>query len=149
MADKKQSRVSTDFIVDEKGVATDVRSKSALSVKVDVDVSSALKGLKAVQREAKEATKAIKELESLQSGKLATLHEGEVIITKNDSGSFYIAKPRSLWTQSESFGTWDILKDKDGLVSFPSVRDAKEFAEKPYAHNGKPDENYYIVEIKG
>ncbi len=35
-----------------------------LSVKLDIDVSEALTGLKALQREAKEATKALRELES-------------------------------------------------------------------------------------
>jgi hypothetical protein len=35
-----------------------------LSIKVDVDVSEALTGLKAIQREAKEATKALRELEN-------------------------------------------------------------------------------------
>lgn len=36
-----------------------------LSVKVDVDVSDALKGLKALQREAKAATRAINELDTV------------------------------------------------------------------------------------
>ena len=40
-----------------------------LSVKVDVDVSEAITGLKALQREAKEATKALKELEATARGK--------------------------------------------------------------------------------
>ena len=40
-----------------------------LSVKVDVDVSEAITGLKALQREAKEATKALKELEATVRGK--------------------------------------------------------------------------------
>jgi hypothetical protein len=51
--------------------------KNTLSIKVDVDVSEALTGLKAVQREAKEAAKALRELES------AVLHKGEVILPKN------------------------------------------------------------------
>jgi hypothetical protein len=37
-----------------------------LTVKVDVDVSEALTGLKALQREAKAATKALRELEEAQ-----------------------------------------------------------------------------------
>lgn len=86
--------------------------------------------------------------EYIPNGELANLHQGEVILTPVNS-SFYIANPRSLWTKSESFGTWDILKGEDGYLSFPSARDAKEFAEKPYAHNNEPDINYYIVEIKG
>jgi hypothetical protein len=38
-----------------------------LSIKVDVDVSEALTGLKAIQREAKEATKALRELEATKN----------------------------------------------------------------------------------
>jgi hypothetical protein len=51
--------------------------RNMLSIKVDVDVSEALTGLKAVQREAKEAAKVLRELES------AVLHKGEVILPKN------------------------------------------------------------------
>lgn len=40
-----------------------VRNIGDISVKVNVDVSEALTGLKAVQREAREATKALRELE--------------------------------------------------------------------------------------
>lgn len=39
-----------------------------LNVRVDVDVSEAIKGLKAVQRAAKDATKALAELESAMIG---------------------------------------------------------------------------------
>ena len=39
-----------------------------LNVKVDVDVSEAIKGLKAVQRAAKDATKALAELETAMRG---------------------------------------------------------------------------------
>ncbi|WP_144666626.1 hypothetical protein [Bacillus altitudinis] len=39
-----------------------------LNVKVDVDVSEAIKGLKAVQRAAKDATKALAELEAAMQG---------------------------------------------------------------------------------
>lgn len=39
-----------------------------LNVKVDVDVSEAIKGLKVVQRAAKEATKALAELEAAMKG---------------------------------------------------------------------------------
>lgn len=37
---------------------------SGLSVKVNIDVSEALTGLKALQREAKDATRALRELET-------------------------------------------------------------------------------------
>ena len=44
----------------------DTESREELSIKVNVDVSEALTGLKAIQREAREATKALRELESAQ-----------------------------------------------------------------------------------
>lgn len=59
-----RARESVDFIVDEKGTAVDMRKTSALSVKVNIDVSEALTGLKAVQREAKKVAQAMRELES-------------------------------------------------------------------------------------
>ena len=40
------------------------KKENTLTVTVDVDVSEALTGLKALQREAKEATKALRELEA-------------------------------------------------------------------------------------
>jgi hypothetical protein len=42
------------------------REVGSLHVKVDVDVSDALTGLKALQREAKKATQALRELEEAQ-----------------------------------------------------------------------------------
>lgn len=45
---------------------------SGLSVKVDVDVSEALTGLKALQREAKKATQELRELETVR-GDISTL----------------------------------------------------------------------------
>jgi len=39
-----------------------------LSIKVNVDISEALTGLKALQREAKKATQALRELEEAQNG---------------------------------------------------------------------------------
>lgn len=44
----------------------DNKSRGELSIKVNVDVSEALVGLKAIQREAREATKALRELENAQ-----------------------------------------------------------------------------------
>lgn len=46
---------------------------SEISARINVDVSEALTGLKAVQREAKKATQALRELEAAQSTK--SLHE--------------------------------------------------------------------------
>ncbi len=48
-----------------------------LTVKVDVDVSEALTGLKALQREAKKATQALKELDEAKNG--YDTKEGSVI----------------------------------------------------------------------
>lgn len=50
------------------------REVGELHVKVNVDVSEALVGLKAIQREAREATKALRELEA-ESGKVAKVNE--------------------------------------------------------------------------
>lgn len=68
MADKK-SRVDDQFIYNE-GDPTEVytgpkpKSVGELTVKVNVDVSEALTGLKSLTREAREATKALRELET-------------------------------------------------------------------------------------
>lgn len=43
------------------------REVGKLQVKVEVDVSEALTGLKALQREAREATKALRELEAVRN----------------------------------------------------------------------------------
>lgn len=45
-----------------------------VTVKIDVDVSEALTGLKAIQREAREAAKALRELEA-ESGKVSKVNE--------------------------------------------------------------------------
>jgi len=71
MADK-QSREVDQFKYNEgdpEEVYTGHKPKSVgdLTVKVNVDVSEALTGLKAVQREAREATKALRELEEAQN----------------------------------------------------------------------------------
>lgn len=51
-------------------------SSKGITVKIDVDVSEALTGLKAVTREAREATKAVKELESLDGSTKINLDTG-------------------------------------------------------------------------
>lgn len=48
------------------------RIGKALALKIDVDVSDAITGLKAVQREAKEATKALREVEAQSVGDVFT-----------------------------------------------------------------------------
>lgn len=54
------------------------RELSELSVKVDVDIAEAIRGLKAVQREAKKATQALRELESADTSAW-TFRSGDVI----------------------------------------------------------------------
>ncbi len=49
----------------------DENKSRELTMKLDVDCSEALTGLKAIQREAKKATQALKELEAQESG---TIH---------------------------------------------------------------------------
>lgn len=49
-------------------MAESSRELSGLHVKINIDVSEALVGLKAIQREAKRATAALRELESTING---------------------------------------------------------------------------------
>lgn len=58
----------------------DKQSRGDLTVKIDVDVSEALTGLKAVQREAREATKALRELEVTQK-EIQALPRGGVTVS--------------------------------------------------------------------
>ncbi|MGF9711640.1 hypothetical protein [Paenibacillus naphthalenovorans] len=67
------------------------RGVSGLTVRVNVDVSEAIVGLKAVQREAKRAAAALREVETLSSGNLKkydrVVWEGEeyyVVVADND-----------------------------------------------------------------
>lgn len=54
-------------------------AKRGLSIEVDIDVSEALKGLKAVQREAKEATRALRELQEVQNNGVAAQYKLPVV----------------------------------------------------------------------
>jgi hypothetical protein len=76
----------------------DPADKNKISIKIDVDVSEALTGLKAVQREAKEAAKAIRELES------AVLHKGDHIIPVAEYLKFSDIKPKLIHATYEKFG---------------------------------------------
>lgn len=51
------------------------KSADSLSVKIDVDISDALTGLKALQREARKATHALRELEETQPTGIFTKNE--------------------------------------------------------------------------
>lgn len=45
-----------------------------LNVRVNVDITETIRGLKAIQREAKKAAQALRELEAVENGSLAMLH---------------------------------------------------------------------------
>lgn len=70
MADNKQSREVTEELVGGTSIQEQYSEESRrkdvgeVSVRIDVDVTEALTGLKAVQREAREAAKALRELEA-------------------------------------------------------------------------------------
>lgn len=64
MTDKMSRGLSGYKYVEGEPTEKYVGKRNALTVKVDVDVSEALTGLKALQREAKKATQAIRELET-------------------------------------------------------------------------------------
>jgi hypothetical protein len=66
MADFKESRESIGSKTAETSREIG-KALRTLTVSLDVDVSEALKGLKALKREAKEATKALRELEGAQN----------------------------------------------------------------------------------
>lgn len=73
MTDKLSRGIEAKLHTREKVIpAEQARKLSELSVKVDVDVSEALTGLKALQREAKKATQCLREVERVS---LADAHE--------------------------------------------------------------------------
>lgn len=49
-----------------------------LTIKIDVDISDALTGLKAIQREAKKATQALRELEEVSNKAIKYTRIGDV-----------------------------------------------------------------------
>ncbi|QAR52044.1 hypothetical protein BAE_04215 [Bacillus aerophilus] len=59
-----------------------------LNVKVDVDVSEAIKGLKAVQRAAKDAAKALAELRAKTKEFEKEMQSKEPIIISGESGGY-------------------------------------------------------------
>ncbi len=71
MADE-QSREVRVFELTEKGdVDVSYSNVGDLTLTLDIDVSEALTGLKAIQREARKATKALRELEEVQRNTVA------------------------------------------------------------------------------
>lgn len=70
MADKKSreldEKVADGLFQDVKYTGWGKEKAKPLTMKLDVDVSEALTGLKALQREAREATKALRELEAVK-----------------------------------------------------------------------------------
>lgn len=81
MADKQ----SREFIRHNEGEPTEVyvgQKRNPLTIELDVDVSEALKGLKALQREAKETTKALRELEAVQKKENAPIPYGDFLYSE-------------------------------------------------------------------
>ncbi|WP_060210517.1 hypothetical protein [Sporosarcina koreensis] len=70
MADKATQQQSREVVISGGNTAlraverAEKRKADALTVKIDVDVSEALTGLKAVQREARKAAQALREVEA-------------------------------------------------------------------------------------
>ncbi|MDQ0270743.1 hypothetical protein [Cytobacillus purgationiresistens] len=66
-------------------VAEKTKDIGELTYKLSLDVSEALTGLKAVQREAREATKALRELEAAQQPKVAEVMANYLPISSEDA----------------------------------------------------------------
>lgn len=90
-----------------------------LGVKIDVDVSEALTGLKALQREAKEATRALRELEEqakrnslLPCGVVAHLSQGERILPMSALSS----EPDKFTATLRSCSTGEVIAELPGML---------------------------------
>lgn len=88
MADKNET--SREEIEKELDIAREAKKeheKSAgdITVKVDVDISEALTGLKALQREAKKAAKELRELEEAPQFNLANIIANSLPISTEDA----------------------------------------------------------------
>lgn len=71
----------------EKRELNEISAKTAISVKLNADVSEMIRGLKAIQREAKKATQALRELEA-EARRNWTFRVGDVIEIGDDYGNF-------------------------------------------------------------
>lgn len=78
--------------LDEAIGGTKLHGHKPVTVKIDVDVSDALTGLKAVQREAKKATQAMRELESAQVPDHVKNYGKSVSWTTNAESQAWFAK---------------------------------------------------------
>lgn len=78
--------------LNEESREVDTNKDGGITVKIDVDVSEALIGLKAVTREAREATKAVKELESLNGNTKLNIDSGDFSIG-TESGFLFRIPP--------------------------------------------------------
>ncbi|MCM3784330.1 hypothetical protein M3231_15205 [Neobacillus mesonae] len=67
-----------------------------VTVRINVDVSEALTGLKAIQREAKKATQALREYE-------AVLHAGEYVMTQEQYAQLMAATQREMGVTPTEF----------------------------------------------
>lgn len=67
---------------------------------------------------------------------------------EESKGYYYIAFPKSLWTNNENHGVWDIYRNDNGeMATFRTVFEAKAFA---HNYDGEhADKEFYVIEIKG
>lgn len=77
-----------------------------LNAKLNIDVSEAITGLKAVQREAREATKALRELEAAREGEgqVVKIHAGESVLPPDHVKKY--AEGTTGWTSNGGLQAW-------------------------------------------
>ena len=119
MAENKRESIDQERAVEE------------LTVKVGVDVSEAITGLKAIQREAKEATKALRELEA-ETGKTTTVYDLQVQSVREE-----LSRRRGDRCADEALALIDELRQEiveleqgRNLSGVPTVQLANELAKR-------------------
>lgn len=111
-----------------------------VSVKVSVDVSDAITGLKAVQREAKEATHALKELESTKAEEKARAKWDagyRVIVAGGDTLDYLkIEKElREYFPKPSTYSSSDYSDPRKTIIVYPSEHQKDEvFKSKSYCN---------------
>lgn len=86
MADKQSREECVGGTTIQEQYAEILKRKKAgeLTVKIDVDVSEALVGLKAIQREARDAVKALRELEAAKNGEANPIIKSQTYVDVNE-----------------------------------------------------------------
>lgn len=92
-----------------------------ISVKIDVDVTGALTGLKAVQREAKEATKALRELEGAES-KTPEVVRPAMVFDKGPGKVVEVSAPIYDLTKVPTKQLHEELAKREGVVEYSVER---------------------------